>query len=352
MRNLLEPVGLKLDPWAASSLLQKAIRRGEVALSQYAARTLHHQRGNAIWRRLINIAVEDVGIADPDLLLEVVACATDRKLRQILGSDNELLDDLTRKLACAPKDRSADYLYCAATKLSAAGAEQLFPAACDGASEETRTRIQSVFDIARAALASCTTDGHSGALTDGEVTQTLLSQWQASCPRSLCDAVRTALAHNGHPFALMLPILWNASSGVIRSVTKDEIVPTEWLEGVPLYTFDKHTAVGKRAIGALVQRSEEIRSTLLRFTSPASVTRVAAMAAFYVDAVPVSCRLEWNGSSHLQELGMRADMIGAGCVVEGIGVVIDAVSVNVAELNALRRAYAKGGVRTQGLALK
>ena len=70
---------LNLDPWAASSLLQKAIRRGETALAQQAAAKLHGQRGNGIWRRLMTIAVEDIGIADVQLISDVVRLGQTRR---------------------------------------------------------------------------------------------------------------------------------------------------------------------------------------------------------------------------------------------------------------------------------
>src|SRR5690242_5959075 len=104
---------VKLDPWVASSLLQKGIRRGETELAQYAARFLHQYRGVAIWNRLLTIAVEDIGIADLDLLLEVTRLGTDKALRSVLASDAELIQDVVVKLAAAPKDRSADYLHSA-----------------------------------------------------------------------------------------------------------------------------------------------------------------------------------------------------------------------------------------------
>jgi replication-associated recombination protein RarA len=61
---LVEP--FKVDQWVASSLLQKAIRRGDVKVAQRAALTFLGQRGTAIWRRFIIIAVEDVGAASVD----------------------------------------------------------------------------------------------------------------------------------------------------------------------------------------------------------------------------------------------------------------------------------------------
>ena len=69
---------LACNRWIASSALQKAIRRGDVALAQRAAFALHREDRSGIWRRLIAIAFEDVGPADLDVILETVAVAGPR----------------------------------------------------------------------------------------------------------------------------------------------------------------------------------------------------------------------------------------------------------------------------------
>ena len=51
---------LEIDAWVASSMMHKAIRRGEVEVAQSAALCFHRLRGNAIWRRLMVIAFEEV----------------------------------------------------------------------------------------------------------------------------------------------------------------------------------------------------------------------------------------------------------------------------------------------------
>jgi hypothetical protein len=66
------PPTLAIDPWVASSLLQKAIRRGDVDLAERAAFTLSRYRGQGIWRRLVVIAFEDVGVGSVDALLQTV----------------------------------------------------------------------------------------------------------------------------------------------------------------------------------------------------------------------------------------------------------------------------------------
>src|SRR5215471_3043647 len=100
---------LTCSRWIASSALQKAIRRGEIAIAQHAAFTLHREDRSATWRRLIAIAFEDVGPADLDVILETVAAATLPKWRAVIGEE-AVLRSTVCTLATAPKDRSADYL--------------------------------------------------------------------------------------------------------------------------------------------------------------------------------------------------------------------------------------------------
>ena len=98
----------RLDPWAASSLLQKAIRRGETDLAIHAARSLHRQRGNGIWRRFLIIAFEDVGIGNLDLVRRVTLANIDRQSRKTFGTDDEAVATFARDLSESPKDRSSD----------------------------------------------------------------------------------------------------------------------------------------------------------------------------------------------------------------------------------------------------
>jgi replication-associated recombination protein RarA len=100
---------LRCSRWIASSALQKAIRRGDIALAQHAAFALHRENGPATWRRLIAIAFEDIGPADVDVVLETVAVATSPDGHGVSGKE-PVLCSIVSRLASAPKDRSADYL--------------------------------------------------------------------------------------------------------------------------------------------------------------------------------------------------------------------------------------------------
>jgi hypothetical protein len=98
------------DPWVISSLLQKSIRRGETEIAQRAVVTFFHLKGAAVWRRLMVIAFEDIGIGSVDALTKTVAAAGDSAWRKSHGGDVRLAVYLAGLLAEAPKDRSADYL--------------------------------------------------------------------------------------------------------------------------------------------------------------------------------------------------------------------------------------------------
>ena len=104
----IEP--LIADQWVTISLLQKSIRRGEVATAQRAAFTLFAQKGSTIWRRFMVIAFEDVGAASPDAVAMTVAASTNPGWRQASGGDLHIAVQLARVLAEAPKSRSAEHL--------------------------------------------------------------------------------------------------------------------------------------------------------------------------------------------------------------------------------------------------
>jgi replication-associated recombination protein RarA len=78
---------LKVSPWIAMSLLQKAIRRGEERLALRAASTLLHVSPERLWRRCGCIAFEDVGVADLDTVAVVTAALSGKRCRENLGGD-------------------------------------------------------------------------------------------------------------------------------------------------------------------------------------------------------------------------------------------------------------------------
>ena len=333
----MQNITINLDPWATSSLLHKAIRRGEVELAQWAAAAFCRYRGQGIWRRLLNIAFEDIGVADPDLVLEVARIATDKQLRAVLGADLNLIADLTRKMAVAPKDRSTDYLICSTIKLPCGQAEQreLAKKPVDELVDVAADNAQPLMRRAAASLLACTREDK---VVCGQSLERLFVALEAEEPSPLCDAVRLAASKGFGAYVLMAPLVWSAYRQGSPGRPVNRAAPTtEWLGGAPLYAFDKHTAAGKKAISRFAEQCDEVRTILAQHVASAARSRVAWMAAFYADAVPISLRFEWSQSRELEVLGFEADMTGAGCPREEIWPVLNAVLRNHNQLNACRR---------------
>jgi hypothetical protein len=105
---------LKVSPWIAMSLLQKAIRRGEERLALRAAATLLHVSPERLWRRCGCITFEDVGVADLDTVAIVTAALAGKRFRASLGGEWAVASCVVSKMAHAPKCRGADDVLLAA----------------------------------------------------------------------------------------------------------------------------------------------------------------------------------------------------------------------------------------------
>ena len=139
------------------------------------------------------------------------------------------------------------------------------------------------------------------------------------------------------PLVALVPLIWLEvqRSGPI-SVRSDPVPETKIIAGVPLYAFDKHTRLGKRAIERLVGENKPLRDCVVRFLAQGAPRKAAEIAAFYADAAPVARRLDWAQSDSLERLGIEADFIAAGLRLEGIGPVREAMQAALDQLNDIR----------------
>ena len=334
---------LRLDPWVASSLLQKAIRRSETDWALKALEELRRHRGAAVWRRLMNIAIEDVGIANLGLVLEASALALKPELRGGAFPEDVRMRSLVEALCEAPKDRSVDYAYCGATRLETALSEraglQELPAA--DLMEIAGDCHAAIFRRANAAMIACTKKRARGDVLDEEAVHKLLDVLDS--PRELRLTLGLHARHRLSPFSLMLPLLWSHMQfvGGTGFTFVWKLPEVGCAGGVPLYTFDKHTAVGKRAVARLLDSCPELTSLLLKGVERERWNAVTGMAAFYADAVTLKRRYDWHFSDLLEELGTFADMTWAGCPHEMVLNVLDCVSRNAGALDAIRAAEAE-----------
>jgi len=136
---------------------------------------------------------------------------------------------------------------------------------------------------------------------------------------------------------VLAPLIWlEVRRGGPAGLRSDPIPQSRKVAGIPLYAFDKHTRVGKRAIERLIGENKPFRDCLVRFLAQGSPRKAAEIAAFYADAAPVARRLDWAQSDSLERLGIEADFIEAGLRLDGIGPVREAMNAALEQLNEIR----------------
>ncbi|MBY3067058.1 hypothetical protein HFO74_27165 [Rhizobium laguerreae] len=331
-----------IDPWLASSLLQKAIRRGEIDLAQDAVAKLYRLRGNLVWRRLTLIAFEDIGIGDVDLIAEVTKLSTDQHLRRNVGTDAEIISSLVKRMAEAPKCREPDFLICTAKQAPAHEALRCRVAGLSLA-ERVSLALSPEEQLVSRSVATWMASGINGGgpitLHEGDLPGLMSGFEKLGLPHPLSSAVAAASGKTKEPIVAMVPLLWAAikQAGEELTVIKDQLPPSISCRGVPSYAFDKHTRLGKHAVAQLLRENNTVRDCVSDYVPEFRARDMVEMAAFYADAVALDRRVTWTQSVGLEALGIETDMTKIGCPVEGVLPITNVVRNNLDHLNDIRQ---------------
>lgn len=332
----VEPLGC--DRWIASSAFQKGIRRGDLQLALRAALVLSAYSRSYTWRRLLVIAFEDVGTAEIDVLIETVAVATTPKWRAKHGELSSLAY-IIRRLAQAPKDRSADYLISAASNHpSLSDARRAYglvdPALC------LQTVVDQSLPLSTRALAAWLSSGVEGrggpSLGGGSLAELGRVFQSLGANEDLLSATKLAARRTREPITVVVPLIWLEAHSEQAKVCDKRPPACPVLHGVPMYAFDKHTRLGLAAIQKLTRESDHIRNCLKEFVPQPAWLKAVQMAVFYTDGYVVSHRLHWSLSDPLEHLGVEADFCRVGVAAKAIGPLRLALWSDLARLNEIR----------------
>ena len=329
----LEPI--LADPWVVSSLLQKSIRRGDGEVAQRAAHTLFKSKGSAIWRRLMVIAFEDIGVGSSDVLVMTAAAATDPSWRKRCGGDAHVVMALARIMAEAAKDRSSDYVIGAGDHPSLVNVAQVM------AKSSIETKIATICDpqlsMPHRAVAARSIWGTADAPNRADLAALSGSFRLSGVPEELIVATEIAAVRTREPITVMVPLIWlAANTGQVPSIRDCPVAPSPVVGGVPLYALDMHTRLGREAIWQFALENEAMRICLGLHVPKKRWRDAAYNSAFYVDAAPVSRRLMWDQSESLEAFGIERDLSVAGVRPEGHQPLLQTVRENLDHLNRLR----------------
>jgi hypothetical protein len=338
--QLSEPI--VADSWIVSSLMQKSIRRGETKIAQSAALTLLKLRGSAIWQRFMVIAFEDVGVGFTDAVIKVMAASSDAALRKTCGGDARVAAYLAGLMADAPKDRSTDYLVSAAQHQPAC---REFDARCSLMSRNERIEVLADFAAPlefRSVTALCLSGMRSESIRErgaGNLEELANIYRSLGGAADFVAAAVLAAKKTREPITILAPLIWlEVARGGQARVSESVMPETKLVDGIPLYAFDKHTRLGKRAIRELVGMDAPLQCFLQEFLPRARWQAAVEMAAFYADAAPVARRLEWPLSHAIESLGTEADFFKAGVPKAAIQPLQAVMTASLGKLNEIRKA--------------
>ena len=291
-----------------ASLLQKAIRRGEFTMARRAAHHLFEIAPERLWFRLMVIALEDVGIGDPEVAVQMVALSTRPRWRGEFGGDLAVLDRLVAEACASVKDRSADYVYA----LISEGHPEQFPKAPPQASRAvllttltdprlpTLTRMDAAV---RAAALEASVRPLEAKLAGLEALFAVYRE--LGCPPLMIDACKAYTQRSSDILPLVIPLVWAIwrEQGARPSTTSHDLQADDLGGGMPSYAFDPiHTRLGKRAVRHFLENYIEL---------PWTSGQVVA-ALWNIDGARCKTTLTWPEGDKLRTEAEKTEVLRAG----------------------------------------
>lgn len=329
-----QPASLPIGPYVAASLLQKAIRRGRLALALQAAATLLAKDPPRLWRRLACIAAEDVGLGDLNALgLATAALAKRRRVEA--GGDWLSACCVAAALAAAPKCRSADDLLMTVRLHPAFGDSRAALGALPVA--ELIKIVLSAEPLLERALALCAAlgvDWRARRSAERRVAaQTLFDAFNgAGWSWSLVEIARQNFARTGELLAPLVVLLSREAKEPV-AIEADE-APLEAMIGpVPAWAYDLYSREGRAALALFLRGGAPSAAWLRRQVPFHQRLGVLGHALFRIEGGLVDNRLKWPLGEWLRR---EVDVACAGPGCKDVSELLALVKVDISRLNAVR----------------
>ena len=294
---------LDISPWLAMSLMQKAIRRGDIPYALRSAATLLENSPDRLWRRLCVTAFEDIGVADTETVSLVMAGLSGKYWRGCNGGDWRIASYLVRRMAKSVKCRSADDLAYIAERHPDFEADRL---------RLTFEPIPKLLDIVistaplpERALALWYAIGTHRCRSDilrtrkGDPHGVLDALCELGFPESLIEVSRSGLAKSGEILVPFVPLLWRELQTSARTVEEISLPRPKLVGGIPAYAYDMHTREGKLAIGLFLKRRSETDRWLKELSPPAKRSALLGHMIFRIESACLDRRLRWEAGDKL-----------------------------------------------------
>jgi hypothetical protein len=292
--------------WLAMSLLQKAIRRCEPQMALRAAATLLRDSPDRLWRRCGITTFEDIGVADLDVVSEVIAALAGKTCRARIGGEWPVARAIITRMASATKCRAADDLLTAA---------ELHPSL-----QMARRRLWQMPtpELLQLAFGASPLPERAIALwyvlgTNPRTSTNMLDR--RGEPQLAFDAMRqagvsaTVVATASEAFRKLRDplcaaiLLLHPLRGQETATTKDDPFPPEtMIGGVPSWAYDVHTREGRAALQSFLRGTSETARWVCAHVPSESRIKFLGSVVFRIEGGLVRSRLRWPTGDGLREL--------------------------------------------------
>jgi len=275
-----------MSRWQAASLLQKAIRRGDVARTKIAVSSLLTSDPPRLWRRLAVIAFEDVGLANLSLVGQVMVAARGKTFRRSLGGETRVALGLAADLASSPKNRAADDLFCILTE---------HPSTHRLAKKLNRMSERQMLNVVTGCpdLITRSYAAQQIAIDRNQPLPAAATRLLDAC--GVCPSVVWLTKGGSARTQTMLPLLVGllTQHNQLRQPNPDDKFPEEVeIAGLPSWALDMFVRQGKAAIRRLMAGDSDV-ARYARDTFPyAGRTRLLGEAVFRVESGLLRNRLD------------------------------------------------------------
>ncbi|MFC1672604.1 hypothetical protein ACFL12_00480 [Pseudomonadota bacterium] len=337
-RNLPAFYPQAMSPWIAMSLMQKAIRRGEVDWALTGAAALLQNSPERLWRRLGITAYEDIGVGDFDAVALTTAGLTGKVWRRGVGGEWAVASFLVQRLCRSVKCRTADDLAMVCMEHpSLEQARHEFPGLT---TPELLEIITGDGDLPRRALAlwyAMGTDRYRGdglQKRRGEPQAVLDALCDHGYPDTVIEVCREGLKKTGEILPAFLTLLWQELEHSDSHVEPDSIPPEEIINGVPSWAYGFHTRDGKGSLRAFQNMECETTRWLRDTVTLKDRGHVLGEMLFRIESGGVDRRLNWDVGNCIRRM---ADLESYGISAADAEVGLRLLRNDLAVLNESRR---------------
>jgi hypothetical protein len=337
------------DVHLLSSAFQKAIRRGDIAMARRAAHQLYALDRQRLFRRTAVVALEDIGIAAPDVAAELIAIATIPAARRRLGGDLSAIDIAVTRVCQAAKDRSGDFFG------SIVGREPVDPwdqAALKSASPKALLAMLGASNLPwkrRLHAALIAAGRHPDSVQTcavpakaGSIEAVLDMFCELGAPVTLLTACAAYATRQRDALPVAVPFAWllHANNCTKPRIVDHDLPAHEMISELPDWAFDPlWTRTGRRAVDLW------LRSYWMK---PLWLPRQVSAALWNSESGACRQTLSWSMSGELRDRAHAADLNARGVPADRHVELMDWVTHERPALFAARRAAFDSAIRAAG----